>query len=70
MTDLMANFTPRKHAYHEKEKCIGVAEKLSKIAVPQFIIGGGSSVDGRNVNDSLMNMLMLRQLGILPEKQS
>lgn len=50
----------------EKEKCIGVARELSKINVPQFIINSG---DGQgSTNESLMNMLMLKQLGVLPEK--
>jgi len=48
----------------EKEKCIGVAEKLSHIKVPQFIISGGSS-DG--VNSSLINMFLLKKLGVIPE---
>lgn len=49
----------------EKEKCIGVAAELSKINVPQFIISGsGESKTG--VNDSLMNMMLLKQLGAIP----
>lgn len=53
----------------EAEKSIGIAKELAKISVPQFIIGGGNGGDGHgNVNDSLMNMLLLRQLGVLPEK--
>ena len=51
----------------ERDKCIGIAKELSKIAVPQFIIGAGGE-SGGNINDSLMNMLLLRQLGVLPEK--
>lgn len=51
----------------ERDKCIGVAENLSKIAVPQFIINGGG-VGGANTNDSLMNMFLLKQLNVLPEK--
>ena len=49
----------------EMNKCIGVASELSKINVPQFIINGsGESKTG--VNDSLMNMMLLKQLGVLP----
>ncbi len=51
----------------ERDKCIGVAKELSRIAVPQFIISGGEPGKG-NVNDSLMNMLLLKQLGVIPEK--
>lgn len=50
----------------ERDKCIGVADKLAKIAVPQFIITGGGE-GATNPNDSLMNMLLLRQLGVLGE---
>lgn len=50
----------------EMEKAIGVARELSKIAVPSFIISGAGSGEGEGVSGSMMNMLMLRQLGILP----
>ena len=49
----------------EMRKCIGVAEQLAKIAVPQFIISG--STENSDVSGSLMNMLLLRQLGVLPD---
>lgn len=49
----------------ERDKAIGIAQQLSKIAVPQFIIAGGEGGDG--VNASMINMLMLKQLGVLPE---
>ncbi len=49
----------------ERDKCIGVAEQLAKIHVPGFVINGGTSANG--VNDNLMNVLMLKQLGVLPE---
>lgn len=48
----------------ECDKCIGVAEQLAKINVPQFIIQGGS--DGEGIQGSLMNMLLLQQLNVLP----
>lgn len=51
----------------EMEKAVGVAEKLSKIAVPQFIINGGGN-SSVNSNDALMNLFLLKQLGVLPEK--
>jgi len=50
----------------ERDKCIGVAEQLAKISVPQFIISGGEN-SSTDVNGSLMNMILLRQLGVLPE---
>lgn len=46
----------------EADKQIGVAKELAKIAVPQFVISGS---DGGNVNGSMLNMLMLQQLGVL-----
>jgi len=54
---------------------IGVARELSKINVPQFIISGandgaisspGASSSG-SVNETLMNVFLLKQLGVLPE---
>lgn len=51
----------------ERDKCIGVARELAKINVPQFIISGGSQ-DG-DAQNSMMNLLMLKQLGVLPEKK-
>lgn len=51
----------------ERDRSIGVAEKLSQVAVPQFIIAGGGP-NGASANDSLMNLFLLRQLGVLPEK--
>lgn len=50
----------------ERDKCIGVAKELAKINVPQFIISG-SQGDG-NMQGSMMNLLMLKQLGVLPKE--
>lgn len=48
----------------ERDKCIGVAKELAKIHVPQFIISGqGNS----NTEGSMMNLLMLKQLGVMPD---
>jgi len=52
----------------ERDRMIGVARELSKIAVPQFIITGGSQDDDANVNNQLMQVLMLKQLGVLPKE--
>ncbi len=49
----------------ERDKSIGVARELSKIAVPGFIVSGSGS--GGDVSGSMMNMLMLKQLGVLPD---
>lgn len=49
----------------EMQKCIGVASELSKINVPQFIINGSGETK-TGINDSLMNMMLLKQLGVLP----
>ncbi len=56
----------------ERDKMIGIADKLSKIRVPSMIITGGSNGSGTDtaggVNGSLINMCLLRSLGVLPEK--
>lgn len=52
----------------ERDKCIGVADKLSKIAVPQFIISGSNEHNSSGTNDALMNMFLLRQMGVIPDK--
>lgn len=46
----------------ERDKAIGVARELSSIKVPQFIINGSGSG-----GESLMNMFLLKQLGVIPE---
>lgn len=51
----------------ERDKSIGVAEKLSKIAVPQFIISGSENKNGTS-DSSLMNIYLLKLLGVIPEK--
>jgi regulator of protease activity HflC (stomatin/prohibitin superfamily) len=51
----------------EADKMVNIAKELSNIAVPQFIInGGGQNADG-SMGDSLMNLLLLKQLGVLPK---
>ena len=47
----------------EKEKAIGVAAEISKLAVPKFIIHGGDKSE--SVNSSLINLMLLRQLGVI-----
>jgi len=44
----------------ERDKAIGVAERLAKINVPQFIISGQ-----QGGSENLINLFMLRQLGVL-----
>lgn len=51
----------------ERDKCIGIADRLSRINVPQFIISGGGTEGNTNMQDSMMNLFMLRQLNVLPE---
>lgn len=53
----------------ERDKCIGVARELSKVAVPQFIIQGGQG-ESANMNNSLMNLFLLNQLEVLPKMKS
>jgi len=49
----------------ERDKAIGIAEKLSKINVPQFIISGNS--EGNDTNNNLINLFLLKKLGVIPE---
>jgi regulator of protease activity HflC (stomatin/prohibitin superfamily) len=53
----------------EADRQVGVARELAKINVPQFVINGGSNNEttSSNMNDSLMNVLLLKQMGVLPE---
>lgn len=48
----------------ERDKAIGIASHLSKIQVPQFIITGGEG--NGSTNDSLLNMMLLKSLGVIP----
>lgn len=50
----------------EMQKAIGVAQQLSKIAVPSMVIHSG---EGGNSTESLLNIMLLRQLGVLPNIQ-
>ncbi len=50
----------------ECNKCVGIAAELAKVNVPQFIITGSEGGSG-DLNGSLMNMLLLKQLGVLPD---
>ncbi len=51
----------------EKDKAIGVAKELSKIAVPQIIFSGSEKNDG--VMGNLINLTLMRQLGIIPQEK-
>jgi len=54
-----AGLTPREKAQFEMETRIGVARELSKVAVPQIVIGGGDSKGGSSAMDALgIKMLM------------
>ena len=50
----------------EMQRYIGMTRELAKIAVPQFIINGSGSSQG-NTNDSLMNIFLLKQMGMFPK---
>lgn len=52
----------------ERDKAIGVAHELAQIQVPQFIISSAGS-EGADINGAMINMLLMRQLGVLPEKK-
>lgn len=45
---------------------IGVARELAVVKTPQFIIGGGNGQSGGTL-DNLMNIVLMRQMGVLPE---
>jgi hypothetical protein len=49
---------------------IGVAEALSKINVPSTVINGGGSTDGKgtDMTANLLNMALLKSLGVLDQK--
>ena len=52
----------------EKEKAIGVAAQLSKIAVPNTIIAGGGAQPGQtggNVQENLINLSLMKSLGVI-----
>jgi regulator of protease activity HflC (stomatin/prohibitin superfamily) len=51
----------------ESRTRIGVAEAVSKVQVPATIINGGDSKGG-NVTENLLNISLLRALGIVPDK--
>lgn len=52
----------------EREKAIGVARELSKIAVPTTVInsGGGSSSGGTTAMDNLISLTLMEKLNALP----
>lgn len=49
----------------EAQKQVGIARELAKIQVPSMVISGSQGGDG--INSSMLNMLLMKQLGILPE---
>lgn len=54
-----AGLSPRERAQFEKETRIGVAAELSKVQMPQIVIGGGNGNGQANPMDALgVNMLM------------
>jgi len=58
----------RIHAEIERDTAIGVARELSKINVPSIIISG-SLDSGQDVSGALMNMFLLKQMGIIPDNK-
>lgn len=55
---------------NQKETAIGVAQALSKVNVPQFIIGGSGTGGGQNVQDNLLNLMLLDRNGLLNLKKN
>lgn len=51
-----------------RDRDIQVAMQLSKIATPSTVINGGGA-NGSGSQDSLLNLVLLRNLGILPEQK-
>lgn len=54
---------------NQKETAIGVAQALSKVNVPQFIISGGGADSGKTTQDSLLNLMLLDRNGLLNLKK-
>lgn len=50
----------------QRDKEIGIARELSKIAVPSTVISGGTG-SGANLQDNLVNIALLKSLGIIPD---
>jgi len=56
----------------EREKAIGVARELSKIAVPTTVINSGGSSNGSNSSsamDNLISLTLMEKLNALPAKK-
>jgi hypothetical protein len=49
----------------QRDTAIGVANALTKVNVPQFIINGGDAKNGGNTQDSLLNLMLLDRNGLL-----
>lgn len=55
---------------NQKETAIGVAQALSKVNVPQFIIGGSGTDGGKSTQDNLLNLMLLDRNGLLNLKKN
>ena len=55
------NVTPLERANIEKETKIGVAEALSKIKLPTYVVAGGNSGNGNTAMDA-MGLKMMTDL--------
>ena len=53
----------------QKETAIGVAQALSKVNVPQFIISGGGADSGKTTQENLLNLMLLDRNGLLNLKK-
>lgn len=49
------------------KQAIGVAEKLANVRVPNFVISGGSNAESGNMQDQLMNLYLMKQMGVLKD---
>ena len=56
----------------ERDKAIGIARELSKIAVPQTIISGGSEnkTSGQNMTEVMLSVYLMKNLGIIKDKET
>ncbi len=49
------------------DRDVRVAAELSKVAVPSTVINSGSSASGSSGNSELLNLVLLKSMGVLPQ---
>lgn len=51
----------------QAKRDIGVAEQLSRIATPSTVINGGSGAGNTDGNNNLLNLVLLKSMGVIPD---